>query len=73
MWSGLMYSPAFSEPPIAQTNVQLRLTGRNTLSDKRLMDTLIPAVEAAEKASREGASFAQLLTQANAAASRGRD
>ncbi|KWV85961.1 hypothetical protein PFLmoz3_04484 [Pseudomonas fluorescens] len=32
MWSGFMYSPALSEPPMAHTKVQLRVTGRNTLS-----------------------------------------
>ncbi|MFK3969911.1 dihydroxyacetone kinase subunit DhaL [Pseudomonas sp. NPDC087358] len=43
------------------------------VGDKCLMDTLIPAVEAAEKASREGVSFDELLMQVKAAASQGRD
>ena len=43
------------------------------VGDKCLMDTLIPAVEAAEKASREGVSFDELLIQVKAAASQGRD
>ncbi|MNV88415.1 hypothetical protein D3C71_1826200 [compost metagenome] len=32
IWSGFMYSPAFSEPPMAQTKVQLRVIGKNTFS-----------------------------------------
>ncbi|MFJ3482477.1 dihydroxyacetone kinase subunit DhaL [Pseudomonas sp. NPDC090202] len=43
------------------------------VGDKCLMDTLIPAVEAAEKASAEGASFGQMLEQVKTAASQGRD
>jgi dihydroxyacetone kinase-like protein len=43
------------------------------VGDKCLMDTLIPAVEAAEKASSEGASFEEMLKAVKAAASKGRD
>jgi len=43
------------------------------VGDKCLMDTLIPAVEAAENAAREGASFDELLAQVKAAAAKGRD
>lgn len=43
------------------------------VGDKCLMDTLIPAVEAAENAAREGASFDELLVQVKAAAAKGRD
>ncbi len=43
------------------------------VGDKCLMDTLIPAVEAAENAAREGESFDELLAQVKAAAAKGRD
>lgn len=43
------------------------------VGDKCLMDTLIPAVEAAEKACSEGASFTEMLQQVKAAALQGRD
>lgn len=43
------------------------------VGDKCLMDTLIPAVEAAEKACSEGASFNEMLQQVKAAALQGRD
>ncbi len=43
------------------------------VGDKCLMDTLIPAVEAFERAHASGASFSDALTAMKAAASQGRD
>ena len=43
------------------------------VGDKCLMDTLIPAVEAFERAEASGASFREALNQMKSAASQGRD